>query len=79
MTANPDSALRQALVAAEKALARFAKAADLWNDPPGVRTHDSFELWQRTGHIVDYISVGDLRRAREAHALIIEALQRGEK
>lgn len=65
MTANPDSALRQAL----DALAPFAKEADRWDDnSPNFQPGWSVNL-----------TVADLRRAREAHALITEALQRGEK
>jgi hypothetical protein len=51
--------------AMRQALEPFAKAAYRWDDPPGVITHDNVELWQN-GKLVDYLTVGDLRRARAA-------------
>lgn len=49
-----------------EALKPFADAAERWTDIPGVlRYGDSVQLWQN-GRRVDYITVGDLRRARSA-------------
>lgn len=80
MTANPDSALRQALVAAEKALAPFDKAAFDFLRRYTILPGDDADIEiGRYGSVRVSMTVGDLRRAREAHALITEALQRGEK
>lgn len=67
MTANPDSALRQALVVAKKALAPFVAMAGGLN-PVGA------EYLPEDLTIPADMRIADLRRAREAHALITEAL-----
>jgi len=51
--------------ALRSALAPFAKAAERYDDPPGVVTHDNVELWQ-DGRRIDFLTVGDLRKARAA-------------
>lgn len=44
----------------------FAKEADAWDDIPGViKTHNDVEIWQNPNRRAK-ISVGDLRRARDA-------------
>jgi hypothetical protein len=63
---------------AVEALNPFADAAARWDDPSGVSfTADNVELWQN-GKRVDYLTVGDLRLAREARAALVAALEREE-
>lgn len=57
---------RRADEALVKALRPFAEAAERYNDIPGIlRVDDNVELWQ-DGKRIDFITVGDLRRARAA-------------
>jgi hypothetical protein len=48
-----------------EALKPFAEAAKYWDDVPGAITHDNVQLWQK-GKRVDYLTCGDLRKARNA-------------
>lgn len=67
---DPDSALLPALVAAQQALAPFAGIAKAYDG----------RVYAKPSQSVG-VRLGDLRRAREAHALIQAALQQhnGEK
>jgi hypothetical protein len=49
------------------ALQPFAIAAARYDCEPGAVIHDNVELWQN-GARIDFITVGDLRRARELQA-----------
>lgn len=65
--------MNDAAAALEAALAVTeapAKEAERWNDVPGIRTNDDFELWQ-DGNYECRISVGQLRAIRDWRAGII--------
>lgn len=57
--------LRQINEDLRAALEPFAAAAQRYNDVDGVVTMPSVQLWQ-DGRRIDFITVGDLRRARAA-------------
>jgi len=58
--------LEARVVELERALAPFSLAAERYVDPLGAVTHDNVQLWQN-GRRIDFITVGDLRRAQAAY------------
>lgn len=63
--ARENENLRAQIARLREALEPFAEAAKHWEDPLGSITHDNVnvQLWQR-GKLVDYLTCGDLRKAK---------------